>query len=148
MCFFVTYCTFHSNKYLMVKNLCYFFCRVNKVWYEFLSCHIFPRWAENFMNQNCALLSIYSPKELTNLNSGKICWQFHKLKRAWQGQKKIFKGFFGDNLVFSVKVLHQNRCRYCNNRRQQHTVVKVMNYSSNFTKTLILHFSSVFYLQA
>ena len=87
--------------------------RVNKIWYDFLTNHIFPRWADKFLNQHSALRCIYSPKELKNMNSGKICWQFYKLKKAWQNQKKIFKGLLGsDNVVLSVKVHQNTRCLF------------------------------------
>ena len=49
--------------------------RVNRLWYDFLANHLFPRWAEQLISQDPSLNDIYQAEELTSLNPGKICWQ-------------------------------------------------------------------------
>ena len=49
--------------------------RVNRLRYDFLANHLFPRWAEQLISQDPSLNDIYQAEELTRLNPGKICWQ-------------------------------------------------------------------------
>jgi len=86
--------------------------RVNRLWYEFLAHHIFPRWAANLMKQDASLYDIYAAEELTSLNPGKICWQVHQLKEVWQNQRPKLKRLSCDSFVLSIKV-HQEKHLYC-----------------------------------
>ena len=106
--------------------------RVNRLWYDFLANHLFPRWAEKLISQDPSLHDIYHADELTNLNPGKICWQgkffcnqimplksknldifsVHQLKEVWQTQQPKVKRLSCDSFVLSIKV-HQDRHLYC-----------------------------------
>ena len=111
--------------------------RVNRLWYDFLANHLFPRWAEQLISQDPSLNDIYQAEELTSLNPGKICWQgkasdwslfvlilirrksqflllfsVHQLKEVWQSQRPKVKRLSCDSFVLSIKV-HQDRHLYC-----------------------------------
>ena len=85
--------------------------RVNRLWYEFLAHHLFPRWAEKMIHADASLHDIYAADELTSLNPGKICWQVHQLKEVWHNQRPKLKRLSCDSFVLSIKV--QGEYLYC-----------------------------------
>ena len=86
--------------------------RVNKLWYDFLAHHLFPRWAERMILHDESLKDIFTEEEWTELSPGQICWQVHQLKEVWQRQRPKLKRLSCDSFVLSIKV-HQDRYLYC-----------------------------------
>ena len=86
--------------------------RVSRLWYEFLSNHLFPRWAEKMICRDPSISDIYASDELTSMNPSKICWQVYQLKEVWQNQRPKIRRLSCDSFVLSLKV-YQDRYLYC-----------------------------------
>ncbi len=82
--------------------------RVNRLWHDFLTQHLFPRWADHMMAHDASLTEIYQ----SNDNPGKMCWQVHQLKQVWQNQRPKLKRLSCDSFVLSLK-LHRDANLYC-----------------------------------
>jgi hypothetical protein len=86
--------------------------RVNRLWYEFLAYHLFPRWAEQMTSQDASLHDIYDAEELAAINPGKLCWQVHQLRQVWQNQRPKLKRLSCDSFVLSIK-MYKDSSLFC-----------------------------------
>ena len=95
--------------------------RVNRLWHDFLTQHLFPRWADQLISEDSSLNEIYQAAEMRDINPGRMCWQVHQLKQVWQSQRPKLKRLSCDSFVLSLK-MHRGNHLYCglNNGTLQH----------------------------